>query len=104
MKLLQTDMPPNIADIHKRRQRQRRGQFLGQLRSPLAIRLPLFDPDRFLSATQFLVRPFYGWFGLTLWVLTVTSALILLGVHWKELTLNLADRVLAMENLFLQKR
>ncbi|MEW6664093.1 MAG: HlyD family efflux transporter periplasmic adaptor subunit [Thermodesulfobacteriota bacterium] len=99
--LLQTDIPPDIADLHKRFTREKRTRLLGQLISPFAIRIPLFDPERFLSATQFLIRPLCGWTGLLLWCSAVASAIVLAGMHWEELTLNLADRVLAMENLIL---
>jgi putative peptide zinc metalloprotease protein len=58
--VLQSDMPPDIADLHERHVKGRRSRLLGQLRSPFAIRIPLLDPERFLSATHFLVRPFYG--------------------------------------------
>ena len=99
--VLQTNMPPDIADLHQRHKRGERSRLLGQLRSPFAIRFPLFDPERFISATRFLVRPLYGWMGFLVWCLVLISALILVGIHWDELTSNLADRVLALENLFL---
>lgn len=99
--VLQTDIPPDIADLHKRHVREKRVRLFGQLKSPFAIRFPIFDPERFLSATQFLVRRLYGWVGLLVWCSVVVSAIVLAGIHWDELTSNLADRVLAMENLFL---
>lgn len=99
--VLQTDLSPDIADLYQRHSRDRRNRLIGQLRSPFAIRFPLFDPERFLSATEFLVRPLYGWMGAIIWSLVVISALILAGTHWEELSINLADRVLALENLFL---
>lgn len=99
--VLQTDLSPDIADLYQRHRRDRRQRLMGQLRSPFAIRFPLFDPERFLSATQILVRPLFGWMGALVWCLAVIPALILAGVHWEELSLNLADRVLATENLFL---
>lgn len=99
--VLQTDIPPDIADLYQRHKREKRNRLLGQLSSPFAIRFPLLDPERFLAATHFLVRPLYGWPGVLIWFLVVISALILLGIHWGELTSNLADRVLATENLFL---
>ncbi|MFH1984003.1 MAG: peptidase M50 [Pseudomonadota bacterium] len=99
--VLQSDMPPDIADLHRRHQLEKRNRLVGQLKSPFAIRIPLFDPDRFLSDTQFLVRPLFGWLGLTLWTLAVVSALMLAGIHWEALTAGLADRVFALENLFL---
>lgn len=99
--VLQTDIPPDIADLYQRYKRKKRSRILGQLRSPLFIRIPLFDPERFLSATKFIVRPLFGWMPFLIWCFAVISALILIVIHWAELTTNLADRVLAMENIFL---
>ncbi len=99
--VLQTDMPPDIADLLKRHVREKRYRLFGQLTSPFAVRIPLFDPERFLSATHVWVRHLYGWMGIVVWLSVVMSAIVLAGIHWNELTSNLADRVLALENLFL---
>ncbi|MBN1625655.1 MAG: peptidase M50 [Deltaproteobacteria bacterium] len=99
--LLQTDVPPDISDLHQRHESFQRNRLMGQLRSPLSVRIPILDPERFLSATSFLARPVFGWTGLILWLAVVTSALVLVTLHWPELTSNLTDRVLAMENIFL---
>lgn len=99
--LLQTDMPPDISDLHQRHEILQRSRLMGHLRSPLAVRIPILDPERFLSATNFLVRPVFGWTGLILWLAAVLSALVLVTIHWSELTSNLTDRVLALENIFL---
>lgn len=99
--VLQSDLPPDIADLHKRYMRGKRARLVSRLASPFAIRFPLLDPERFLTATQFLVRPLFGWFSLVIWCVVLVSALILAGIHWEELTSNLSDRVLALENLFV---
>ncbi len=98
---LQSDIPPDISDLHQRHVRWQRSRWLGTLRSPLAVRLPILDPERFLERTMFLVRPFLGWAGFVLWCSVVFTALILIGLHWKELTSNLTDRIMSMENLLL---
>jgi putative peptide zinc metalloprotease protein len=97
--LLQADIPPDIADLHKRFTRERRSRLLGQLISPFSIRIPLFDPNRFLMATRFVPRLLFGWGGLLVWCAVVAFAAVLSVLHWEELTLNLSDRVLALENL-----
>jgi putative peptide zinc metalloprotease protein len=99
--VLQSDIPPDVADLYERHVRGRRNRRLGNLRSPMAMRFRLLDPDRFLERTQFIVRPLLGWAGVVLWNAVVLSALFLVGIHWNELTSNLADRVLALENLLL---
>ena len=69
--------------------------------TPLAIRIPLLDPDRFLERTAFLVRPLFGWFGALIWLSVVTLGLVLAGLNWTALTENVIDRVLAPQNLLL---
>jgi len=99
--MLMGDIPPDMVEIRERQQRVRRNRFWSMLRSPMAMRFPLFDPDRFLNSTLPLLRPLFGVIGLTLWALVVGYALIQVVSHWSDLTSNLADRVLSLENLAL---
>ena len=99
--VLQSDIPPDIANLYERHVRARRTHWLSRLQSPMAIRFPLLDPDRFLERTQFIIRPLLGWAGAIMWICVVLPALVLVVLHWNALTSNLADRVLALENLFI---
>ena len=99
--VLQGDIPPDMVEIRERQQQVRRNRFWGLLKSPMAMRFPLFDPDRFLNATMPMLRPLFGWLGLALWMLVVGGALIQVPSHWGDLATNLADRVLSLENLAL---
>ena len=47
------------------------------------------------------VRPFFSWYGTVLWLALVTGALVLAGLHWGELTMDITDRVLAPQNLLI---
>lgn len=99
--VLLTDIPPDIADLLWRHIRFQRSRWLNYLMSPMAVRFPLLDPDRFLRSTQAVVSPLFSWVGGLLWCLVVSTAFILACIHWSDLTSNLADRVLALENLLL---
>jgi putative peptide zinc metalloprotease protein len=65
------------------------------------VRIPLFDPDRFLERTLPVARPFFSWFGVVLWLAVVGTGAILTGVHWADLTENIVDRALTPHNLVL---
>jgi putative peptide zinc metalloprotease protein len=95
------DVPPDGQELFRRFQRHERQRWRQRLWTPLAIRIPLFDPDRFLERTLFLVRPLFSWFGVVLWLVVVGIGAVLAGVHWTELTENIVDRVLAPQNLLL---
>jgi putative peptide zinc metalloprotease protein len=99
--ILQADTSPDLREMAARADRQARRKLLQSVMNPLAVRLPLLDPDRFLTATLPLVRPLFSWFGLLLFAAVVGLALVLAAMHWTELTANIADRVLATDSLLL---
>lgn len=95
---LQSDLLPDMAELSERNLREKRNKFMSYLASPTSLRFPLFDPDKFLQSTQVLVSPLFGWFGGLIWLSVVVYALLLAGVHWGELSSNVTDRVLSLEN------
>jgi len=98
---LQTDIPADSAERLRRHDSSRRQRWLQQLKSPLAVRIPLLDPERFLNATAWLVRPLFGWVGVLLWLAVVATAAILAVMHWEPLAQDASGRLLAPQNLLL---
>jgi putative peptide zinc metalloprotease protein len=99
--LLQGELPPDIAEIADRSQRADRRRLIQRLRNPMAMRLPLFDPDKLLDATLPLVRPLFSVVGFLAWLALVLTGATLAVLHWSELTSNVADRVLVAQNVAL---
>ncbi|MGK0250442.1 MAG: putative peptide zinc metalloprotease protein [Oleispira sp.] len=65
------------------------------------MRLPLLDPEKLLAKTAHFVTPLFNRWIAMLWVIVLSTALLLATMHWSVLTSNISDRVLALENLFL---
>ncbi len=99
--VLQSGEPPDIEELDTRRRKQARSLWLRNLMNPVAFRIPLWDPEQFLLRTWPLLRRLAGPFGMLVWLLVVGWAGVLMVRHWPELTQNLTDRVLGMENLLL---
>jgi len=99
--LVAGDVPPDAGELFERRGRLQRGKVLQWLLNPLALRIPLVDPNAFLGSTLWLVRPLVGPLGAVLWLAAVLPALLLAAQHWPELTQNISDRVLPPQNLLL---
>ncbi|WP_432698189.1 efflux RND transporter periplasmic adaptor subunit [Marinobacterium sp. YM272] len=99
--VLYGDVPPDIVELSDRSRKMKRQKMIRSVLNPLALRLPVFDPDDFLNATLPLVRPFISWFGALLFFAVLAYAGTLTALHWDELTANVFDRVLATENLLL---
>jgi len=99
--LLHTDGLPDAQEIARRGKKQRRRNFLARFLNPLAIRVPLFDPNGFLDETWPLVRPVFSVVGGIAYIILIIAALITAGQHWDGLTGNLVDRVLSTGNLLV---
>lgn len=99
--MLQCDISPDTTELFRRFENQKKQKLKQTLRTPLAIRIPFLDPDRFLDKYTPYVRHIFSLPGFIIWLLVVISAMVLVGFHWVELTENVSDRVLAPQNLVL---
>lgn len=99
--VLLCDVPPDTAELLKRSQKIQRARWRQNLRSPMALRFPLLDPEKFLARTVWVVKPLFTVYGALLWLAVVGAAVFLAGVHWPELTENVVDRVLSAQNLVI---
>lgn len=95
------DVPPDSLEVFRRHQRHERQRWKQRLWTPLALRFPLLDPDRFLISTLPWVGPLLGWFGILLWIAVVGAGTVLAVMHWTDLTADISDRVLDPGNLVL---
>jgi putative peptide zinc metalloprotease protein len=99
--VLRADIAPDFDEMSWRAEKVRRRKLIAGLANPLALRLPLLDPDAFLNATMPFVRPVFSWLGACIFIGVVGYAVILAGIHWSALTENIADRVFAAKSLLL---
>ena len=89
---LLADVTPDSMEVFRRHERQQRAEWRRRLWTPLALRFPIFDPDRFLERTLPFVQPLFGWFGALLWLAVVGAGAVLAAVHWTDLTKDVVDR------------
>jgi putative peptide zinc metalloprotease protein len=99
--LLLCDVSPDVAELFERMQRQERQRMRRAIGNPMAIKLPLLDPDRLLNRMAPWIKPLWGWRGTLLWLALVVPAIVLIPPHWGELTNGVADRVFAVDNLLM---
>ena len=99
--LLQSDVTPDVGELFERGQQQERSQRQRSYLNPMAIRLHLWDPDAFLNRIRPLVDALWSRWGGIVWLAVVLPALLLLPLHWADLTGNFSDRVLGTGNLLL---
>lgn len=95
------DVPPDSMEVFRRHQRHESMLWKRRLWSPMALRFPLLDPDRFLTRTLPWVGPLLGRFGFIVWLVVVATGAVLAAAHWTDLTEDITDRVLDPANLVL---
>jgi putative peptide zinc metalloprotease protein len=99
--LLQSDVTPDVGELFERGEREHKAQRRRTYMNPMAVRIPLWDPDDFLNRFPKLINLLWSRWGALLWLVVVLPALVLVPPHWQELTHNFSDRVLAVHNLFI---
>ena len=99
--VLHAAIPPDMERIQKRGRESDRKKRLAGFRNPLAIRVPVIDPDNFIRATSWLVRPLFSWFGVLLWFAVVGGGIIVALQNFDALQSNVADRALTAGNLLI---
>jgi putative peptide zinc metalloprotease protein len=99
--VLLSDVPPDVAEMFRRRESQARRQLTRKALSIFAWQIPLFDPERLLVRLIPFVRPVFTVWGFLVWCAVVTLGLLLAAAHWSELSHNMLDRVLLPQNLVM---
>ena len=95
------DVTPDSRELLRRYRRSERMKWKQRIWTPLAVRFPLLDPDRFLTRTLPFVRFIFTKYGAWIWLLTVGTGAVLAAANWSALTENIVDRTLAPQNLVL---
>ncbi|MCP5374472.1 MAG: PqqD family peptide modification chaperone [Hyphomicrobiales bacterium] len=99
--MLQSEVPPNTAELLERHDKQARAGIVRQLKSPLSVKIPLWNPDRFLTRTLPAVRFLFGWLGAILWLAVVVPAMVLAAQSWPDLSGSFTDQLFVAQNVLL---
>lgn len=99
--IVQCEATPDVDELLRRTHRISSRTRLARWMAPLAIKIPLFDPDRLLERWLPWYRPLFGPVGALVWLAVVGWGAFTAVQHWNELTHDLGSRVLAPENLLV---
>ena len=99
--LIASDAAPDAVALEEARRRRGLSQLLLKLRSPLTMKAPLFNPARFLDATAWAFTPLFTPLGGLVWLAIVVAGGVTALQTRVEITQNLSDRLLSLENVAL---
>ncbi|MBE0616169.1 MAG: hypothetical protein IH604_21070 [Burkholderiales bacterium] len=97
--LMHCEVNPDSAELFERFSKQQSSVRQASLKNPFSIRIRLWNPDKFLDRTIRYVAPLYSRAGIIAYCALLLLALVLVALHWPELTQNMSDRVFATHNL-----
>lgn len=99
--LLHCDVTPDTAELFERYSKRKKLKWKQWITQPMSLRIPLINPEAFLSYWANRLAWVFTMTGALLWMAVVLPALLLAGQNWNELTLNLSDHVLSASNLLV---
>ena len=98
---LLSGVPPDMAELKERTDNRVRQERVSRWRSPLSVKIPLLDPERWLGRRQRLAEFAFSPLAAVVWLMVVGYATLQVAVNWSPLTENVTERVLSLENLVL---
>lgn len=99
--VLLTDRRPDMEELHTREKKTRRMRLKQYIANPLAMKIPLIDPDRWLGRMVTWLPKGAGYLLFAVWLGVVGSGIVMASMHWEELTRDITSRIFTVENLLL---
>lgn len=83
--LIVSDFPADVAQLFERQKKRHAREWKARLFGIFFLRIPLFDPDAFLTRTMPFLRPLFSVPGVLAWLLLVGSAIGVVVSNWEQL-------------------
>lgn len=99
--LIQSDILPSTVELVRQFRGIQSSGWKQRMMNPFSIRIPICNPDRFLSQWNHLVAPLFTRAAFFIWLIIVLWAAGAAIMHWPELSSSLSDKLLSPGNLFL---
>lgn len=99
--VLRADVSPDTEELLRRSRRREDQEWWQRLLHPLSLRIPLLDPDAFLTRHVAWARPIFTPAGAAVWALVVASAGLLALAHASELRESATHELLDPRNLLV---
>lgn len=98
---LLAELAPDVQELINRRTRERRRMLLSRMSNPMAIKIPLLDPDALLTRWISLVNPLFSRTAAVVGLLIMLYALLQMTRHWTLLSNHAVEYALSPYNLML---
>lgn len=99
--LLKIDDLSDSDELFERRSRRRSSELRQRFTNPVAIRVPLWDPEQFLNRHYNKVKWLFNAWAGTAWVVLLIYSLLQMAQHWPQIEYHFGVNALSPYNLIL---
>jgi len=99
--LLHSHLPPDTEELLLRNKQHRSNKLKQRFSNPLAIKIPLWDPDHFLQRHINKVSWLFHWPIGVIWLIIITLASLISIIHWPEISQHFNTHSLSPYNLVI---
>ena len=99
--LLVSDSRPDSEQADRRREKVLKSKRAKYAKSPLTIRVPLANPDRWLDRLDWLSKLCFNRVAAIVWCALLLSALSVAASHFDNLLLHAKERALSAQNILV---
>jgi len=98
--LVRFEMLPNISNMYRQKKEKMKRQLISHI-NPLALRLPLWNPTKFLDHLSWLSNYIFSPFTLLFWGITILIGVLSAGANWQTLSHHASAHMLTPHYLLL---
>ncbi len=98
---LLAELAPDVQELINRRSKERQRLFISRVGNPLAIRIPLVDPDKLLTRWMPFVRPLFTKTAAVIGLIIMLFALLEMTRNWSMLSKHAVEHALSPYNLLI---
>ena len=99
--LLKSGMPADAEELFERDKLHKRNKIKQRFSNPIAIKIPLWDPEDFLQRHVSKVRPLFNWSVAVIWLITIFAAGLATAINWSAISAYFSINALSPYNLII---
>ncbi len=99
--LLKSGMPTDAEELFERDKIHKRNKLKQRFANPIAIKIPLWDPDDFLQQHINKVRPLFNSYVAFIWLVIITFAGLTTAINWSVIIHYFSINTLSPYNLII---
>ncbi len=99
--LLKSGMSSDIEELFERDKQHKSNKIKQRFSNPIAIKIPLWDPESFLQRHVGKVRPLFHWSFAVIWLLAVSTAGLAAAINWTAISAYFSINAFSPYNLVI---